>query len=86
MINNKNIYLFGLSLIFSLNFANAQELLKIAGKVVNDKGYPLNDVSVSVQNKTKKTTTYINGNFNIRSEERSVGKECTVWCRSRWPA
>ena len=72
MINNKNIYLFGLSLIFSLNFANAQELLKIAGKVVNDKGYPLNDVSVSVQNKTKKTTTYINGNFNINAQKGDV--------------
>ena len=22
--------------------------------------------------------------FNIRSEERRVGKECTSWCRSRW--
>ena len=22
--------------------------------------------------------------FNLRSEERRVGKECTSWCRSRW--
>ena len=22
--------------------------------------------------------------YEIRSEERRVGKECTSWCRSRW--
>ena len=68
MISNKNKYLIGFSFLFSLNMANAQELLKIAGKVVDDKGYPLSDVIISVQNKAKKTTTYINGNFDIKAE------------------
>ena len=35
------------------------------------------------KNALEKAKTY-QTSMNMRSEERSVGKECTSWCRSRW--
>ena len=30
------------------------------------------------------TIVRVPGSWELRSEERRVGKECTSWCRSRW--
>src|SRR3546814_18746627 len=32
----------------------------------------------------KTTTQVVNTQFNVRSEERRVGKECVSTCKSRW--
>ena len=69
----------------------------ITGVVVDATGEPVIGASVLEVGTTNGTITDVDGNFTIqvpvgakldvsyiRSEERRVGKECTVWCRSRW--
>ena len=55
-------------LLFSF-VAVAQQKVTISGTVISDKGAPLPDVSVKVENETAGTTTGANGSFSLNVDK-----------------
>ena len=75
------------TLLFLLlaHWASAQVTTSsISGKVVSDKNEELIGVTVVATNVPTGTKRGTGTEADGRSEERRVGKECTVVCRSRW--
>ena len=47
-----------------------------------DKGYKVLGIDLDPQGNLSSACGSVN--YNVRSEERRVGKECNLSCRSRW--
>ena len=70
----QSFLLISLSLFFLVNPAYAQGGFAVKGVIVDKTGFPLPGANVMEKGTSNGT----------RSEERRVGKECRIGCRSRW--
>ena len=67
----RRIYLLIFAVVFGITLVNAQPLVRVTGKIVDPKSFPLQQVTVAVLGQQESTLTDVNGDYTIYSKTTS---------------